>query len=408
MNTLKFQTARALTRMSVALVALVSLLVLGATSALHADAPYIDPADDAEHFGPPESPLFWSPEQKVAGFRNMHRLAPVRVIKAGPQPSALPEKPQDLDDVMLQTDGLSMTAAQYIKRKNVAGLLVLKDGAGMYERYALGNTPQSRWVSVSVTRAVVSMLFGAAIRDGYIESVDEKVTDYLPRLQGSAYDQASIADLLQMSSGVAWNEDYADPKSDVSSATWETLKLYEYLRDKPVAAPPGEKFNYNTAETNLAGTLLRAAIGNNLATYLSEKIWRPMGMQADAVWNLTEPGGGEFGGCCISATLRDYARIGLFAMQNGVLVDGTRVLPNDWMRQSTAPADSYAGYGYFWWLLGDGVYRASGIFGQGIYVNPEAGVVIAMHSARDAASRPEDTAWQVALFQALTDAVSEQ
>ena len=139
------------------------------------------------------------------------------------------------------------------------------------------------------------MLVGAAIKDGYIESVNEKVTDYLPRLKNSPYNQATIRNLMQMSSGVQWNEDYSDPESDVNSATWETRSLYEYLRHKPRDVAPGTIFNYNTAETNLLGTLLRSAIGNNLSTYLSNKIWRPFGMSSDANWMLVEPGGGEDG-----------------------------------------------------------------------------------------------------------------
>ena len=219
-------------------------------------------------------------------------------------------------------------------------------------------------------------------------------------MRGSSYDQTSIADLLQMASGVEWNEDYADPQSDVASASWETLSLFDYLGNKPRQAEPGERFNYNTAETNLAGTLLRAAIGNNLATYLSEKIWQPFGMEFDASWNLTEPGGGEFGGCCINATLRDYGRLGLFALGNGRLANGAEVLPADWMTKSTTPSK-----GYFWWLGGDDLFNAIGIFGQGIHVNREQNVVIALHSARPVASDDEDWAWQYALYTAITDAI---
>src|SRR5690606_24688947 len=139
-------------------------------------------------------------------------------------------------------------------------------------------------------------LVGAAIQDGYIKSVDEKVSDYLPRLKGTAYEKVSIRNILQMSSGVEWDETYADPDADINRVSWDTLSLYSFLAAKPVVGEPGRTFNYNTAETNLEGTLLRSAIGNNLSTYLQQKIWQPFGMEADASWNLTEPGGGEFGG----------------------------------------------------------------------------------------------------------------
>lgn len=370
----------------------------------HAEAPYIDPADDEKHFGPPDKILFWTPEQQVAGFRNSDKIFDTRTIESGDAVYPLPYKRVDLGEVEIKLDGASMTVNEYFEKHSVAGLLVIKDGHILYERYGLGNTEDSRWISYSVAKSVVSMLFGAAIQDGYIKSVDEKVTEYLPRLKGSSYDQSSIANLLQMASGVQWNEDYADPESDVAIASWETIDLYEYLRNKPRDSEPGETFNYNTAETNLAGTLLRSAIGNNLSTYLSEKIWQPFGMESDASWNLTEPGGGEFGGCCINATLRDYGRIGLFAMANGRLSDGTEVLPSEWMKESTAPSKAYEGYGYFWWLDSKDVFSASGIFGQGIRVDRSENLVIALHSARHAASEDSDWAWESAMFEAITEA----
>jgi len=376
-------------------------------STAHADAPYIDPADDHKHFGSPFTALFWTPEQKVAGFRNSDRIFWTRTIEASGSAHPLPHAKRDLSDVEIKRDDATMTVNEYFTKQNVAGLLVIKDGNILYERYGLGNNEDSKWISYSVTKSVVSMLIGAAIRDGYISNVDEKVTDYLPRLRRSSYDQSSIANLLQMASGVKWNEDYADPKSDVSIASWNTIGLYEYLRNKPRDAEPGEKFNYNTAETNLAGTLLRSAIGNNLSTYLSEKIWQPFGMESEGSWNLTEQGGGEAGGCCINATLRDYGRIGLFALADGRLADGKEVLPANWMRDSTRPSKGYEGYGYFWWLAGKDAFSASGIFGQGIYVNREENVIIALHSARAKASDDKDWAWQDALYEAITKAIKD-
>lgn len=387
--------------------ALCSAIALLSVPHANADAPTIDPADEHKYFGAPEAVLTWSPEQQVAGYRNSDRIFWTRAIPAGDSVLALPYARMDLDDVEIRLGDSTMTVGEYFQRQSVAGLLVIRDGEILYERYGLGNDENSKWISYSVSKSVVSMLVGAAIKDGYIRDVDEKVTDYLPRLKGSSYDKTTIGNLLQMASGVAWNEDYADPESDISTATWETVALYEFLRNKPRSAKPGVRFNYNTAETNLAGTLLRSAVGNNLSTYLSEKIWRPFGMESDASWNLSEPGGGEFGGCCINATLRDYGRIGLFALADGRLSDGTDVLPPNWMRDSTTPSKGYDGYGYFWWLDGPSVFSASGIFGQGIYIDRAHKVVIAIHSARPVASNNRDWAWQDALYAAITEAVAE-
>jgi CubicO group peptidase (beta-lactamase class C family) len=384
------------------------LMLLSGPIKVHAEAPFLDPSEDSLHLGPPQTPLFWTPEQQIAGYRNIKLIYPTRNIPASDTVLELPEQLIELDDMQFRFEDRTLTTDEYFLKQNVAGLLVIKDGRIVYQRYGLGITEDSLWISWSVAKSVTSMLVGAAIQDGYIRSVDEKVTNYLPLLKNSAYEQSSIRNVLQMSSGVEWNEDYADPNSDVNTGAWDTLGLYERLRHKPRNAAPGELFNYNTAETNLAGTLLRSAIGNNLATYLAEKIWKPFGMESDANWMLSEPGGGEHGGCCISATLRDYGRLGLFAMGNGRLADGTQVLPEGWMAESTAPSKGNPGYGYFWWVYEGGLYRASGIFGQAIYINPKENAVIAMHSARAVASKQSDWDLQSVLFEALVKAVSHE
>jgi CubicO group peptidase (beta-lactamase class C family) len=380
---------------------LVLLALIGMSDAC-GDAPYIDPADDEAHFGDLENVLFWDTPQKVAGFRNMKTLAWTRQVDAGTDPYPLPEKNADLSDFSFVYEGTVFTIDDYIRSHNVAGLLLIKDGFMVYERYELGNSAESLWMSWSVAKSVTSLLVGAAIQDGYIKNVDEKVSDYLPRLQNSSYDDVTIRNLMQMSSGVQWDEDYADPESDINTITWDTLSIYEQLRDKPRIAAPGEVFNYNTAEINLVGTLLRSAVGNNLSTYLSEKIWQPFGMERDALWNLSEPGGGEFGGSSLNATLRDYGRIGLFALKEGRLRDGTKVLPEGWMAESATPSQGLERYGYLWWLRGEGTYAASGIFGQAINIDPVNNIVIAQHSAREAASLPNDWALQRAFFKAIT------
>ena len=385
---------------------LLTFLLVCAYSA-NADAPYINPSDDHKHLGSPYNVLFWTPEEQVASYRNSDKIFWTRKIHAAEHAYSLPYAKVDLDEVEVNITGATMTVNEYFKRKSVAGLLVIKDGKIIYERYGLGNTEHSQWISFSVAKSVVSMLIGAAIQDGYIKSVRESVTRYVPRLKKSSYSQSSIANLLQMASGVQWNEDYADPQSDIATVSWKDDDLFNFLRHKSRDARPGERFNYNTAETNLAGILLRSAIGKNLSTYLSEKIWQPFGMESHASWNLTEEGGGEFGGCCINATLRDYGRIGLFALANGRLADGTNVLPSGWMKQSTRPSRGYNGYGYFWWLMGKDDFRATGIFGQGIYINRKENVVIAHHSARPVAYDEIDSKWEQALYKAITNFISD-
>ncbi|MEO0436056.1 MAG: serine hydrolase domain-containing protein [Pseudomonadota bacterium] len=329
--------------------------------------------------------LFWDKEQRRIGFKNLRHIYPSRTVEAA-APYPLGARPLDLGQVQYTVDGESFTVGDFMAQDSSIGLLVVQGGDIVTEYYAPGNDESSLWVSFSVTKSVSSMLIGAAIADGYIESVEESVVDYLPRLRGSAYEQASIADVLHMASGVAWNEDYADPGSDVALAgALNGPELVAYLGNLPRKHQPGEVFNYNTGETNLVGEILRSAIGNNAATYLSSKIWTPYGMEFDASWALGAPMAGELGGCCISASLRDYARIGLFALSDGVLPDGSRVLPEGWMARSAAPSQGDEGYGYLWWLYGDRAYGARGIFGQQIRIDPKRDLVIALHSNAPAA-----------------------
>ena len=166
--------------------------------------------------------------------------------------------------------------------------------------------------------------------------------------------------------------------------------------------------NYSTGETNLVGQILRAAIGNNASTYLTKKIWQPFGMEFDASWTLDSAHGAELGGCCINATLRDYARLGIFAMNNGELADGTKVLPDHWMKDSTTPSKGYPGYGYLWWLGPNETYSARGIFGQNIYIDQQNDLVIAMHNSAPTAVQSDLHKELAALVPAISKYVTKQ
>ena len=332
------------------------------------------------------SPLFMSQAERRIAFAHFDALYPTRVIRSIGVASPLPSAPVDLSDVSFNANETDMMVANLLDSEHLMGLLVLQDGKILMEHYAADHGADVPWVTFSVTKSVTSLLIGAAIHDGYIDSVADPILKYLPRLAGSEYGESRVQDLLQMASGIAWNEDYEDPESDVARAAMlNGVALTDYLAQLPRVAPPGTRFNYNTAESNLLGEVLRSAIGMNTAPYLSQKIWQPMGMESDANWLLSFPEDRETDGCCISATLRDYARLGLLALANGVLPDGTRILPEGWMAASTAPSQGYEGYGYEWWLDAGGRCGAYGICGQTIAVDPRAKLVIAAQSNAQAA-----------------------
>ena len=369
---------------------------------------YVDPAFDIQNLPASGTALSaGGTAAQIVRFRNWASLYPTREIRAGSYQLELPRNEVDFSDLRYTVADQSFSIEDFMLHNHVGGLLVIKNGSIKLERYGLGNTEDSLWVSYSMSKSATSMLLGAAIQDGYIASVDDMVTDYLPRLKGSSYDEVSLKDVLQMASGVEWDEDYADPNSDVATyPSGEVIELLRFLGNKERVAEPGDVFNYNTGETDLVGAIVRAAIGNNLASYIENKIWQPFGMESDANW-ATHGNGGERGGCCMNATLRDYGRIGMFAMNGGVLADGTRVVPQGWMQESTTSSKGNAGYGYLWWLLEGPAFQAIGIYGQGIYINPETETVIAVLSAWTTATGREYSAHRAALYRAIDEILAE-
>ena len=362
-------------------------------------APHVEAAPE---FGP--NILFWTPEQRVKGFPSIERFYPVRLVQQGDSRLPLVAKKfsrERLDRFEYRFNlkdaetVISNGVTGYMERMPTAGLIAVRGHDVLLERYSLGHRFDKRWISFSITKSVVSLLVGAAIKDGYIKSVNELAASHLPELRGGSYQEASIKDLLQMSSGVAWNEGYDNLASDVVKAPVVGLPLFRYMGGLPRTAKSGTVWNYNTNETNLIGELLSRAIDQDLSAYLENKIWQPYGMESEANWMLTYENGLEYGGCCLSATLRDYARLGLFVLDELKKAPGDdSVLPPGWMRESLSPTPAFNGYGYFWWLLGDGIYAAEGIFGQVIWIDSDNDLVIALQSSwRQAWSHSLEAEW---------------
>ncbi|RIV89529.1 class C beta-lactamase-related serine hydrolase [Aurantiacibacter xanthus] len=324
--------------------------------------------------------LFWDQDARDAMFRAMDQfpfLAKSHVGAAGGEVRALP-KGEPL--------AIGIDMAAFEKSQRSAAIVILVDGKRVYESYGLGFDGQGKWTSFSVAKSLTSTLVGAALQDGAIKSLDDPITGYITDLKGSAYDGVTIRQVLTMSSGVAWNEDYTDPASDVArfnahKPEGDMDATVSYMRTLSRAAPPGERWHYNTGETNMIGALVMAATGKSLADYMSEKIWRPYGMEADASWLLNSTGR-EMGGCCFQARTRDMARFGQFVLDNG-MAGGQRVVPEDWFAEATTKhfdTDRGRGYGYQWWTYPGGGFGASGIFGQGIFIDPARQLVIATNA----------------------------
>src|SRR3954454_819691 len=257
------------------------------------------------------------PDIQVNTFRNIDRLFPTRAVRHGQRVFPLPAANARVDAVTFTSKGKRYDLYDYLSLNRVSGLLVIKNGRIALETYQLGNTERTRWMSMSVVKSITATPIGAAIKDGHITSIDDPVTRYLPELTGSAYDGVSVRNVLQMASGVKWNEEYTDPASDRRHMLEAQLAqrpggVLALMATLPRAAAPGSRWNYSTGETQVAGALLRAAVKMPLAEYLSDRIWTRFGMESDATWWLESRDGLEVGGSGFSATLRDYGRFGMF------------------------------------------------------------------------------------------------
>jgi CubicO group peptidase (beta-lactamase class C family) len=335
----------------------------------------------------------------------------VRVAKRGRSVHPLPIAPSQINPQVTWQDKTYGSIDDFMRDARMTGILVLKDGRIVMERYALGRTRDDRWTSFSVAKSVTAILLGAAIQDGHIKSLDEPVTKYVPQLKSSGYDGVNIRQLITMTSGVKWNEDYTDPNSDVAQASaWPgepgMNPLVSYMRKLPREAEQGTKFVYKTGETDMAGIVVAHAVGKGLAEYLSEKIWQSYGMERDAIW-MVDRGGMERGGCCMSMTLRDYARIGLFVL-NGGKIGNQQVVPAWYLQEATTdqikePVEG--DYGYFWWIRGNDGYAAQGIYGQQIRIVPQENLIVVVNAAFLKPTDVSLTASQNALLAAVREAL---
>lgn len=347
--------------------------------------------------------LFSGAEQ-YQNFNRIKDLMPTTKLNAAAAPYEFPTGSAIEIPATYQFRGQTLPTQAFLDETDTSALLVLKDGEVRYENYSLTGGRDVNWLSMSVAKSFISALIGIAIGEGAIQSILDPVTAYVPSLRGSAYDGVSIKDILQMSSGAKWNEDYSDPNSDIGRlagvlASGASLNAFSatLVRDKP----PGTVNLYNSTDTQVLGQMLTSATGRSITDYMQEKLWEPLGMESPAYW-IADGTGMEmaFGG--LNATARDYAKLGEL-YRNGGRWGDKQVLPTDWVAVSVvadAPhlevgaSDFGMGYGYQWWLHdGDqGEYSAIGVYNQFIYVNPAEDLVIVKLSANSSYGMTTDEA----------------
>ncbi len=342
----------------------------------------------------------------VTNFSHMDRAFLTVPVPRGDGPvSPLPQgSPADLPP----------DVAEWIAARSVTALVVLKDGEVVHESYHLGTDPEDRRISWSVAKSYLSALLGTLVADGTIPDLDAPVTQYAPLLAGSAYDGASIRNVAQMASGVAFDEDYLDYNSDINrmgreialGGTLDGFTAGLTTRDRD----PGRAWQYVSMDTHVIGMVIRGATGRDIPSLLSERIIAPLGLEAEPYY-LTDGDGVAFVLGGLNLTTRDYARFGQMIAQDGVW-QGTRILPEGWVAESTAPSAPTApgtiGYGYQWWVpvgAGPGQVMARGIYGQYLYIDQPRGVVIATNGADRGFREPGVDDANIAIFRLIADSL---
>lgn len=349
--------------------------------------------------GAPQHQNFWR-------FKDM---APTSAMSASKTPFTFPVgKPSDLPKHFC-FEGNSKSVEEFFTETDTTALLVLKDGQMVLERYALTGGPDVHWISWSVSKSFVSALVGIAVHEGHIRSVEDPISDYIPVPKGSAYHGVSIKNVLQMSSGARWNEDYSDPSCDVfrlAAAMGGAMSLEEFVAGMATESPPGTICRYNSGETQALGMLLAYATKRTLSDYMQEKLFEPLGMNAEGYW-LVDKTGKEMAFAGLNLIARDFIKIGELYRNDGVW-NGQQVVPAAWVKASiTADASHLVpgkpwlsdhtlpfGYGYQWWLPAgqDGEFTALGIYNQVVYADRSRGVVIYKQSANRAYGTSKDEA----------------
>ena len=320
------------------------------------------------------------------------------------------DPPTDLlQNTPFQFEGVTRPTEDFVNATDTSAILVLKEGEIRFEQYTLTGGPEVQWISWSVAKSFISALIGVAVDEGLISNIEDAIESYVPDLTGSAYEGVRIKDVLQMSSGARWNEDYSDPDSDINrfgAAITGGLGLDEFVAGMVRATEPGTLCQYNSADTQALGLLLVNATGRSVTDYMQEKLYEPLGMESPGYWLLDSKGlEMAFGG--LNMTARDFAKMGeLF--RNGGNWQGQQLVPETWVKASITPDAPHLqngrvmvgghvlplGYGYQWWIPeGErGEFSAIGVYNQFVYVDPACGVVIVKLSANRAYGTSPDEA----------------
>lgn len=360
----------------------------------------ISGADSMDERQIPDLGLF-SGKPQYDNFARFKDLLPVSRMRVSPKPHRFADGAGIELPASYNFAGEERSSAELIEGTDTSALLVLKDGLVRYERYRLSGDREVQWPSWSVSKSFVSALVGIALAEGEIGGIDEPISDYIRVEPGSAYDGVPIKDVLQMSSGARWSEDYSDPDAEIhrmAAALAGQMPLDDFVAGMVREHQPGTLCRYNSGDTQALGTLLVCATGRSLTDYMQEKLVDPLGFECDSYW-MVDGVGMEMAFAGLNVTARDFAKFGELYRRGGSW-NGRQLVPAGWVRDSVHADAPHLqpgrpvlvdhtldlGYGYQWWLPdGDrGEFSAIGVYNQLVYVDPSRGVTIVKLSANPA------------------------
>ncbi len=331
-------------------------------------------------------------EEKIAeNFKNMAAIFPNQVVKKSSTSYQFPYAPSsiDLPPYFAFADS-TINTKNFLEYTCTDGLLVIHKDTIVFESYGNNFKPTDRHISWSVSKSFISALFGIAVNEGKIKSIQQTVTDYLPQLKDTGYDGVRIKDVLQMSTGVGFNEDYGDFNSDINRMGRYIalgMPMDDFAATLHRIREPGTYNHYVSVNTHVLAMILKKATGQSISKYMEEKLWQKIGPEQDAYW-IIDDAGMEFALGGLNMTLRDYAKIGIIYLDSGRW-QGEQIVPESWVNQSITPdaphlmpgsshSDRSSGYGYQWWIPSgsEDEFQAQGIYNQFIYIDPDKDLVI--------------------------------
>lgn len=352
------------------------------------------------------------PDYRLENFQHMDDIFPSVSITDSTTPTHFSKDLAPLP-TEYEYNGETRQLDEFIKRTETTGLMVLKKGEIKAEQYFQGASAASNFTSWSVGKTFVATLVSVALKEGHIDSVDDKVSQYVPELRGKAYGDATVKDVLRMATGVQFNEDYHDPQADINRwwphMYYEKNDVYSFIADSPKADEPGTRFQYLSPNSQILMWVLTRATGESLHELASTRLWEPLGMSGGSFWS-TDTQGNELGFCCLNTTVENYAKLGQLYLQQGEW-NGVQLLSDGWVKEATQRPEEWLkagngyeerGYGYHIWVPKNpqNEYFFNGVWGQHVWVNEAADTVIVKTSVDPKFS--DHTAEMIEVMRAIT------